>query len=284
MNNFDKALLHTAQSQASGQDTAPQVPMIQEPAVNTMLLQELSEAKSRMDSLESLNASYQQRVVLLEQQVAALQREKEHHHHEMKSLRLELRIAQLETEHAARSLEDKTASLKEMQLEIDLVTKASVNATVHASQGGEMANSFQSDKQQLQDLQNHVQALQEWAMASTEAKSLAMERVRLLECQLKQQRERNNISEGGHVRVLWKKTSSLVIGAGDIRYEVLELGEETSTLMSCERAVLRWEIDSTPSELPVLFSLLKGVCDSTEKQSRANRLIKEKYVLHDRTV
>jgi len=272
--NFDRALLSKTvqQHQSGGQDTSPQTTTMDEPAVDTMLLQELSECKARMDTLETLNANTKQRSILLEQQLLALQREKEHSLHSIKSLQLELRMAHMETEHATRSLQDKTASVQEMQLEIDLLTQAS--ASVRAAHEKQVACG--SQKLQIAQLQKQVQALQEWACASAEAKSLAMEHVQLLEQQLSYYRQTPN--ENGQERILQTYKGSLVIGAGDVGYKVLQL-ESNTVLEQEERIVLRWKFDLTPAELSVVFSLFKGVCDSSEKQSRADYLIQDRCVL-----
>ena len=280
--NFDRALLKTGQT--GGQDTtsAPAPPQPQQAVepVDAMLLHELAECKSRINHLESLNTNYKQRSVLLEQENLAFQREKEHSQHTIKSLQLELRMAQMEKDHALRALEDKTASLQEMQLEIDLVTKASVNASVRAAQGEQAARAVLCDRQQVHELRAQVQALQEWALASAEQKSLAMEHVRLLEKQLKQYKQQAAGGDDGHERVLWNKNGSLVVGAGDVGFKVLDLGEELSALNDPnERIVLRWQFDCTPSELSVDFSILKGICDSSNTQSRAEYLIQNRYVI-----
>lgn len=295
--NFDKALLNAqSQQQQSGQDTfsqsaatTPAATTTNTEPVDTMLLQELTECKSRMDSLETLNAHSKQRNVALEQECASLKREKEHYQHSLKTLQLELRMSKMETEHATRSLEDKMASLQEMQLEIDLVTKASVNASVRAAQGEEIVNSLKSDRQLIQDLQSQVQALQEWALASAEAKSLAMEHVKILERQLQHYKHETASSSSSlhndgadrhtHVRLLWQKSSSLVIGAGDVGFKVLELGDGASSLiLKEERVVLQWKFDVTPADLSVVFSLLQGNCDSPSKHSGAVALIQDRTV------
>ena len=277
--NFDRALLSAQQS--GGQDTAAptqqQQQQYQEPIVDGMLLQELSEAKMRIDHLESLGANLKQRAVLLERENKSLAREKENAQHSIKTLKLELRMAQMEAEHATRAAQDKSASLAEMQMEIDMVTKASMNASVRAAQGEEAARAVLSDRQQVQELQNRVQALQEWALASAEAKQLAIEHVRLLEKQLKQYRNEGGVGDGLE-RKLWRKTSSIVVGAGDSGFTVLELGEEAETLLPDERVLLKYKFDCSPSELSIDFNILKGVCDSPAKQAGADYLIKDRYV------
>jgi hypothetical protein len=283
--NFDRALLQSArqqqqQQQSGGQDTGAAPSSLEQPAaLDTMLLQELSELKTRLDTLESLNTNYKQRSVSLEQECTSLKREREHLQHSLKSLQLELRMARMETEHATRSLQDKTASLKEMQLEIDLVTRASVSASVRAAQGESLVKSKLREEAELAQLRSQVQALQEWACASAEAKSLAMEHVRVLERQLSLYKQQQEDSTSNNERVLWNKHASLVVGAGDVGSKVFELDqEEAATLSKDEHMVLRWKFDVAPSDLDVVFSLLKGNCDSHEKQSRAD------YIIQNRTV
>jgi hypothetical protein len=163
-----------------------------------------------------------------------------------------------------------------MQLEIDLVTRASVSASVRAAQGESLVKSKLREEAELAQLRSQVQALQEWACASAEAKSLATEHVRVLERQLslyKQQQEDSTSNE----RVLWNKHGSLVVGAGDVGSKVFELDqEEAATLSKDEHMVLRWKFDVAPSDLDVVFSLLKGNCHSPEKQSRADYIIQNR--------
>jgi hypothetical protein len=124
----------------------------------------------------------------------------------------------------------------------------------------------QNNSRQVQQLQSQVSALQEWALASAKAKSLAMEHVRMLENRL---REHDGVD--GSETVLWSKTSSLVVGAADVGFVVLEEKDE--------HAVLRWQFDCAPQNVSVDFSVLKGVCDTQAKQSQADYLIKERYVV-----
>ena len=71
-------------------------------------------------------------------------------------------------------MDEKMASFKEMQMEIDLVTKASMKANVRAAQGEAVAKSSKTDRQRVSQLEAQVQALKEWALASAEAKRLAI--------------------------------------------------------------------------------------------------------------
>lgn len=247
--NFDRALLNIdKQVQSGGQDTAPM------PLMDNMLMQELSEARSRIESLENLYRTLKQNSQIMETEAKSIKQENETLKHSIKTLQLELKMAQMEADHANRQLEHSERSLKEMQLEIDLITKANMNTVKnHAAE--------KHNSREVQQLQSQVQALQEWALASAEAKSLAMEHVRILEKRLYGEDEERDI--------LWSKTSSLVIGAGEVGFVVLENDGD---------AALRWKFDCAPSELSVDFSVLKGVCDSPTKQRQADYLIKERYV------
>lgn len=282
--NFDKALLSVGNTQSGGQDTAanPVTPAIAAPTqseavVDSMLLQELAESQHRIERLESLNAALLQRSSQVEAQTKELHREKEVAQQHLARLQLELRMSKMEADNATRAVQDKIQSLQEMQLEIDLVTKASMDANVRAKQGEEAAKSVQTDREKVQHLQAQVQALQEWALASAEAKRLSQERVRFLETKLKAM-EQSESDQGGpsDERVLTSKSSSLVIGAGDVNSVVLELGELAHSLREHERVVLRWRFDVTPGELSVEFNVLKGRCETPQKRLRADYLIKNR--------
>ena len=76
-----------------------------------------------------------------------------------------------------------------------------------------------------------------------------------------------------------EKHGSLVVGAGDAGSKVFELDqEEAATLSNDEHMVFRWKFDVAPADLSVVFSLLKGICDSPDKQSRADYIIQNRYV------
>jgi len=284
--NFDKALLSVGNTQSGGQDTAasPATPSIVAPAqsdavVDSMLLQELAESQTRVERLESLNAALLHRSSQMESQSKELQREKETAQQHLARLQLELRMAKMEADNATRAVQDKIQSLQEMQLEIDLVTKASMDANVRAKQGEEAARSVQTDREKVQQLQAQVQALQEWALASAEAKRLSQERVRFLEMKLKALEQNDGDKPGpSGERVLTSKASSLVVGAGDVKPAVIELGEHAHSLQEHERIVLRWRFDITPGDLSVEYSILKGRCETAQKRLRADYLIKNRMV------
>lgn len=285
--NFDKALLSVGHTQTGGETSAaPSAATIaptQDQVVDGMLLQELAESQHRTERLENLNTALLHRSSQLEQQAKVLQHERNHAIAQVDRLSLELRMAQMEAENASRSMQDKLQSLQEMQLEIDLVTKASMDANVRAVKIEEAAKSVQTDREMVKQLQAQVLALQEWALASAEAKRLSQERARCLEERLRaiELKDAASASAGGTIsgeRSLTAKISSLVIGAGDVGFAVIELGEHAHQLKSGERVLLRWKFDVTPVEHSVEFNLLKGKCDDAQKRFRADYLIKDRTV------
>ena len=206
---FDKALLSigTSGEQSSGQessssvaatkpaaasasdspsdmfsgDTAASAPDSNSNIESSLLLTELSDAKSRIDKLESLNAALLARASKLEKTNESFATERETASAKMTNLQLELRMANMEAEHAARSARDRESSLAEMQLEIDLVTKSAMDANVRAAVGEEAAKTVQTDREYVRELEVKVTALQEWALAAAEAKRVAQERAARLE-------------------------------------------------------------------------------------------------------
>ena len=185
-------------------------------------------------------------------------------------------MAKMEAEHATRAMQDKAASLEEMQMEIDLVTKASAKANERAAKGEEAANSLKTDKQRVQQLESQVQALQEWALASAESKRLVQERCKILENKLKQTQGRPLEADNAE-QLLFKKNGSMVIGAGDLGLAVIELGEHAASV-DCRFVVLRWKFDFSPSELTIDFNILKGKCETSALQKKAQYLIKDRVI------
>jgi len=295
--NFDRALLSVGQNnpqhpynqQPGGEDTAPPslgslIADKEESAiVDNLLMQELNESKQRIDKLESLYAGLTQRSSMLESELKEKKRERDDLANQVSRLELEKRMAVMEAEHAMKAMQEKAASLAEMQLEIDLVTKASVSANARTAQGEELIKNVKTDKQHVQQLEATVQALQEWALASTEAKILAQERVRLLENQL---RSLQTTQRGGSVdamsnteRIILKKSASLVVGAGDIGFRVVSLDEEmVRSVRLSDRVFLRWKFDLTQEDATIQFSILKSICDSIPKMKNGDCLLKERLV------
>mmetsp|Transcript_20802 Transcript_20802/g.29364 ORF Transcript_20802/g.29364 Transcript_20802/m.29364 type:complete len:536 (-) Transcript_20802:776-2383(-) len=301
--NFDRALLTVGQQNAGDEGTEQQqeqqphvTPAMQTSAsglldqdnavVDGMLMQELAENKQRVEKLEGLNSALVHRSSSLEQEAKDYQKERDSANEKLRRVELELRMAKMEAEHATRAVQDKMASLAEMQLEIDLVTRASVDANVRAAQGEEVVKTVMTDKQHVQELELQVQALQEWALASAEAKTLATDRVKFLEKQLQmyqnaEKGQSGSVSspKGVGERSLLRKTSSLVIGAGDVGFTIMELQGKELALGNNERIVLRWKFDITPSDMNIDFNILKGKCDDEIKRSRADYIIRKRTVV-----
>ena len=178
-----------------------------------------------------------------------------------------------------RAMDEKMASFKEMQMEIDLVTKASMKANVRAAQGEAVAKSSKTDRQRVSQLEAQVQALKEWALASAESKRLAMERVALLEKKLKSQGglepSEMAMSGEGAGKVVFSKSGSLVIGAGDSGFIIVQ---PEDSVMPGSRLLLQWKFDSTPSDCVTEFSILKGNCPTPKEWSSANYMIRDRAV------
>ncbi|GKY92787.1 hypothetical protein MPSEU_000248400 [Mayamaea pseudoterrestris] len=294
--NFDRALLSVNQSnvssthQSGGQDTAP--PQYADSSkdanhnfMDALLMQEVQDAKARIDKLESLNSNLVQRSNALEQAGQQFQREREELQRQVQHLQLEKRMAVMEAEQAMRALHDKTASLEEMQLELDLVTKASRSAKARAEHEQERIQHAKSDRQHVMELEAQVAALNEWALAANEAKSLAQERVRLLETQLRTLQSSSNqpkstALENSVERILFSKPGSLVVGAGDSTCTVVELSaEDVKSVKLSERVILRWRFDLVQDDVQIDFSILKSKCETKQKQKNADYLVKDRLVI-----
>lgn len=276
--NFDKAMLSVGQ--AGGQDTAPTsatAPALEkESALDSMLMQELAESRARIEKLETLNSSLMVRSKQTESSVHTLQRERDTARQLTDRLQMEVKMAQMEAEHATRAMQDKVASLEEMQMEIEMVTVANAKANIRAAKGKEVANTLKTDRQKIQQLDSQVQALQEWALASAESKRLTQERCKILENKLKQSQGKP-LEEDNAERLLFKKTGSLVVGAGDIGISVLKLGEFAETV-DTRFVILRWQFDSSPSDSEIVFNILKGNCESKAEQKKAEYLVKNRTI------
>ena len=276
--NFDKALLNVGQTGGQETSATPDItpPAEQDSALDTMLLQELGEAKARIEKLETINSSLMSRSTLLENSTKALQKERDEARENNARLEIELRMAKMEAEHATRAMQDKAASLEEMQMEIDLVTKASAKANVRAAKGEEAANSLKSDRQRVQQLEAQVQALQEWAMASAESKRLMKERCIMLENKLKHSQGRP-LDDNESEKLLFNKNGSMVIGAGDLGIAIFELGQHAATVDS-RFVILRWKFDFSPSDSTIDFNIMKGRCDTAALQAKADYLVKDRLI------
>ena len=277
--NFDKALLSVRQTGGEDTSASPAPPLLveQESALDSMLMMELGEAKSRIEKLESLNSAMMSRSTQLETSTRTLQKELDDVRQQNDRMQMELRMAKMEAEYATRAMQDKQASLEEMQMEIDLVTKASAKANSRAAKGEEIANTLKSDRQKVQELEAQVQALQEWALASAESKRLTQERCNILENRLKQTQGRQKEIGDDSECLLFNKSGSMVVGAGDQGFAIVELGHHAAEVDS-RFVILRWKFDSSPSDCTIDFSIMKGKCELPYQQSKADYIIKDRVI------
>lgn len=282
--NFDRALASVGQ--AGGEDTAAPVAQptefsSSESAVDTMLTQELEEARTRLTKLEALNSTLMQRAAHLDAGAKDRKKERDDTMQKMSHMELELRMSKMEADHAKRAMEEKAASLEEMQMEIDLVTKSSMKANVRAAQGQAVAKSSKTDRQHVVELEAQVQALKEWALASAESKRLALERVKILEKKLQIMHgvKANAGGEGGDAnnatKSIYSRNGSLVVGAGLKGHLVVELKNHMNT---GGRLLLKWKFDALPGDCTTTFNILKGKCATAKEQAGATYLIRDRVV------
>ena len=287
--NFDKALLtigSTSGGESSKEGTAidleldtdlygsnsasPDSSNVQ----SSLLLTEISDAKARIDKLQSHISSLLSRTSTLEKSNKGLAAERDRALSKVSNLQLELRMAKMEGENAARLAREREQSVAEMQLEIDLVIESAMVASVRAAEGMEASKTIQYDREHVKELEAKVTALQEWALASAEAKRVSQERLIHLEGMvrdLKEAAEGNSADHSasgesaasGNERRLWSQSSSLVIGAGLISTKVFKMGDEH--LGPNESVILRWKMDLRPSNTDILFSIIKGPFEAIKR-------------------
>jgi len=328
--NFDRAMLSIGGSekksqQSGGEDAAesslsePSMPLYDESPYggnfnrvsggDSLLLTELNEAKARIGHLESMNNAFQSQYHSLEHTHKSLLHEQQSVKNSLTNCQLELRMSKMETEHALRTIREKDAIVREMQLEINLVTQSAVDANRRAAEGLKVASQVKEDKEYVAGLEAKVVALQEWALASTESKRLTTDRCRGLEARVEElegvvkkitsgdvefKRLCSDGSLGADIaesvksiashksaglsgatslasgndneRILWTKSSSLVVGAGMVGQAQIELGQVQ--IEAYETVILRYKIDLTASDLDCYFSVLKGLVDDNPKTRR----------------
>lgn len=290
--NFDRALMnmHTedmhVSAQSGGEPSAP-LEIREDESTSQMIAAELAQAKARVEALESMNSSVMKRSLQLEKENEELIKDKESASLKMNNLQLELRMARMETENALRSLKEKSTALTEMQMEIDLVTKSAMEANARVAESLEVTKNSKSDRSKVEELEAKVLALQEWATASSEAKSAILEQNKALERKLSDlQRQKDGETRSsstssdskGTERHLWTKSSSLVIGAGTLAFRYIELGN--NQVMEFETVILKWKFDITPNDQDIVFSILKGKVNETQmKDKNTSSLIRNRVVL-----
>lgn len=290
--NFDKALLSVGQP--GGQDTAPPNPLDdasnnlssaadETAVVDSLLMQELNDSRQRIEKLENLNAALLHRSSQLEKEAKDRQHERDAMISKVSRLELEKRMAVMEAEHATKAMEEKASSLAEMQMEIDLVTKASHKANSRAAQGEAIIKNVKTDRQHVQKLESQVQALQEWALASGEQKNLAQERVRILEKQLQalqsQQGAKLSRTADSSERILFLKHGSFVVGAGDVGTRVFAItDEEKESVKLSERILLRWKFDLLQEDATIDLSIVKRNCEDPAARRQAEYIVRDRLV------
>jgi hypothetical protein len=291
--NFDRALLSVgSKQQAGGEDTAPPADaqnasgfnnslaeLPEAAVVEGLLMQELAESRQRIEKLESLNAALVHRSSHLEGENQVRSHERDEYADRVSRLELEKRMAEMEAERAIKNMERQEASCAEMQMEINLLTKSSVTANARAAQGEAMIKTVKTDRTHVHELESKVQALQEWALASSEAKTLAQERVRFLENQLKSLQRSTANDDNPEERILMSKNGSFVVGAGDTGARVFSLtADEVKSVLLSERVVLRWRFDLTGDASDISFSVMRGACDTPALRRSADFIIKNRTV------
>jgi hypothetical protein len=286
---------------------------------------ELEESKAQCQKLDSLNSTLLQRANRLEKVQEEMANQKEEMERNLALLTAELRSARAELDHTLLQQREYVAKSAEMQMEIEFLTKASVQSNQQLGRVLEQQQRIHStaattsnhhQRQQQQDLEAKVTALTEWALASAEAKQLAVEHVKHLEHkvhvlldQLEQHQRRQALEDAGldsstindtsitsatgsggredstpllvtqsKERKLWSEHSSLVIGAGMERSYVLEFRTD-STVLEGEIIVVRWKFDVTPSDMDIYFSMYKGNYTEKKGWESSDPLIKNRRVL-----
>jgi len=258
----------------------------------------LTNLRTRMEELESHNTNLLQRISKIEQMNTTITEERDIAKSKISTLELDLRLSKLETAKAIQALKDKSIALTEMQLEIDLVTKSSLDAISKSNATLEAAKDIRVSKRHCEELQAKVDALQEWALASTEAKRLVLERAHDLENKLKtlelsHKESIDNLTNDDNVkniaaptttaeRRLWSKSSSKVIGAGMAITHCLTLGEDVA-LADTEVVLLRWKFDVTPMDMDINFAIYKGNI-TDDNASKGKHASGPEYLVEPRTV
>ena len=299
-------------------------------SMDRILMQEVSDAKKRIETLEQYNATLVSRSTQLENQYTNSKHTVTELAQKISHIELEKKMAQMEVDHMTKQLQYNQSSLDEMQLEIELLSKQSTIQQTAAHRRGVMEGDMKQQQQQqqhhanrtsnrsdpelIQHLQEQVKALEEWAIASNHAKTIANDRIRLLEQQLaaKQQSvgpttsvitdvssrstgstsdvhigrsdgHSNNASmnDGNGEWVLDTRKASIVIGAGDVGIVLFELNPDQlkSVNSFTQRIALRWRFDILQgSDSDITFTILKGKCTTAAQRRNADTMIQNRMV------
>ena len=298
-------------------------------SMDRILMQEVSDAKKRIETLEQYNATLVSRSTQLENQYTNSKHTVTELAQKISHIELEKKMAQMEVDHMTKQLQYNQSSLNEMQLEIELLSKQSTIQQTAAHRRSVMEGDMKQHQQQqhhanrttnrsdpelIQHLQEQVKALEEWAIASNHAKTIANDRIRILEQQLaaKQQSvgpttsvitdvssrstgstsdvhigrsdgHSNNASmnDGNGEWVLDTRKASIVIGAGDVGIVLFELNPDQlkSVNSFTQRIALRWRFDILQgSDSDITFTILKGKCTTAAQRRNADTMIQNRMV------
>lgn len=290
-------------------------------AEQLLLQAQLEEAKAQCQKLESLNTTLLNRANRLEKLHEEMANQREEMERNMALLTAELRSTKAELDHTLLQQKEYVAKSAEMQMEIDFLTKSSLQSNqqlvrvleqqqrTHQSHGlTNDALSSQSVKQQQKEMEAKVTALTEWALASAEAKQLAVEHAKHLEHKVHELMEQIEQQQGqlyledtslhstsigrkedytqsvvadqsNKERKLWSEHSSMVIGAGLEGSYPLEYRADVP-IHEGELILLRWKFDVTPSDMDIYFSVYKGRhLDNKKGWESADPIIKNRRVI-----
>jgi hypothetical protein len=286
-----------------------------------LIQSQLEESKAQCQKLESLNTNLLNRANRLDKLHEEMANQREEMERNMALLTAELRSTKAELDHTLLQQKEYVAKSAEMQMEIDFLTKASLQSnqqlvrvleqqqrTQHHHSLTTNALSSESVKQQQKEMEAKVTALTEWALASAEAKQLAVEHAKHLEHkvhelmdQLEQQRRHLHLEDtslhttstcgkedyaqgllaelSSKERKLWSEHSSMVIGAGLEGSYLLEYRTD-APLHEGELILVRWKFDITPSDMDIYFSVYKGRhLDNKKGWESADPIIKNRRVI-----
>lgn len=144
------------------------------------------------------------------------------------------------------------------------MTKASLDANVRATESMKVLKAALISKDYVNQLEQKASAMEEWALASAEAKCITINRCVELEKKLITLSVSTTVTNSctsnliyTNEQVIWNKSSSLVVGAGDSVSHLVELGD-ISLPTDPSLIVLRYKLDISPADSDIVFSIFKG--------------------------
>ena len=142
----------------------------------------------------------------------------------------------------------------------DLVTKASIEANARAIELSEKSQDVRTTKEYVLKIEKKMSAMEEWALASAEAKRIAMNRCIELEEKITQMTLPSVSTDlaSSNQFVLWEKSSSLVVGAGNEATYSFQVGKTFPKEQSMDNLVLKFQVDVRPVDSDIVLSIFKG--------------------------